>query len=229
MPDSKNRKIYDWKTRKYVEPEQLERKKPTISEVAKAIQEEDLLLGAKHNDSVAETTDHIEPVKDKKKTHIKETYKSLTALRQSAQTKDITQLSDEEIDSALRQSMALKQVKEIGLRTYQLVCLFPPQCRNRAPKDLMERPDLITLLEDFREKIERCLKIICKEEYALSNDFNNKGLRIAFKSEQDCHDFIYIHKNFFTQLSGKMYIRDTDTNHTEEYEITETKKGYLII
>jgi hypothetical protein len=210
MPDSKTRKIYDWKTRSYVDPDAVQRKKPSLSEVKKAIQEEDILANG------GETQQKIEE---------KTVYKNMEEIKQ----RDITQLSEDEIDSALRTSIAKKQIKQMGLRTYQLVCLFPPQCRNRAPKDLMERPDLITVLEDFREKIERCLKIICKEEWAVSNDFNNKGLRIAFKSETDCHDFIYIHKNFFTQLNGKLYIRDTDTNHTEEYEITETKKGYLII
>lgn len=212
MPDNKKRKIYDWKTRSYVDPDEIKKPKPSFVEVTKAIQEEDAfsLSAAKiQQESIEQKT----------------IYKNL----KEATQKNITQLTDDEIDSALRQSMALKEVKKMGLRTYQLICLFPPQCRNRAPKDLMERPDLITLLEDFREKIERCLKIICKEEWAVSNDFNNKGLKIAFKSEQDCHDFIYIHKNFFTQLNGKLYIRDTDTNHTEEYEITETKKGYLII
>ena len=210
MPNPNTRKIYDWKTRSYVDPDAVQRKKPSLSEVKKAIQEEDILANS------GETQQKIEE---------KTVYKNMEEIKQ----RDITQLSDDEIDSALRTSIAKKQIKQIGLRTYQLVCLFPPQCRNRAPKDLMERPDLITVLEDFREKIERCLKIICKEEWAVSNDFNNKGLRIAFKSETDCHDFIYIHKNFFTQLNGKLYIRDTDTNHTEEYEITETKKGYLII
>lgn len=210
MPDSKTRKIYDWKTRQYVDASEIERKKPTLSDVKKAIQEEDILAnGGEIQQKIEEKT----------------VYKNMEEIKQ----RDITQLTDDEIDSALRTSIAKKQIKEMGLRTYQLVCLFPPQCRNRAPKDLMERPDLITLLEDFREKIERCLKIICKDVWAISNDFNNKGLKIAFKSEQDCHDFIYIHKNFFTQLNGKLYIRDTDTNHTEEYEITETKKGYLII
>jgi hypothetical protein len=210
MPDSKSRKIYDWKTRTYIDPSEKVVLKPTSSDVKKAIQEEDILA---NNGSTPETRPE------------KMVYKNIDELRE----RNITQLTDEEVDTALRVSLAKKQVKEMGLRTYQLVCLFPPQCRNRAPKDLMERPDLITLLEDFREKIERCLKIICKDVWAISNDFNNKGLKIAFKSEQDCHDFIYIHKNFFTQLNGKLYIRDTDTNHTEEYEITETKKGYLII
>lgn len=212
MPNSKTRKIYDWKTRQYVDPSEIERKKPTMADVKQAIQEEDAF-------SLSAEKIQQEPIEQKT------VYKNL----KEATQKTITQLTDDEIDSALRTSIAKKQIKEMGLRTYQLVCLFPPQCRNRAPKDLMERPDLITVLEDFREKIERCLKIICREEWAVSNDFNNKGLRIAFKSEQDCHDFIYIHKNFFTQLNGKLYIRDTDTNHTEEYEITETKKGYLII
>jgi hypothetical protein len=210
MPDSKTRKIYDWKTRTYIDPNEKVVAKPTLSDVKKAIQEEDILA---NGDSTPETRPE------------KMIYKNIDELKE----RNITQLTDEEVDTALRISLAKKQVKEMGLRTYQLVCLFPPQCRNRAPKDLMERPDLITLLEDFREKIERCLKIICKDVWAISNDFNNKGLKIAFKSEQDCHDFIYIHKNFFTQLNGKLYIRDTDTNHTEEYEITETKKGYLII
>ena len=210
MPNSKTRKIYDWKTRQYVDASEIERKKPTLSDVKQAIQEEDILANS------GEIQQKIEE---------KTVYKNMEEIKQ----RDITQLTDDEIDSALRTSITKKQIKEMGLRTYQLVCLFPPQCRNRAPKDLMERPDLIKVLEDFREKIERCLKIICKEEWAVSNDFNNKGLRIAFKSETDCHDFIYIHKNFFTQLNGKLYIRDTDTNHTEEYEITETKKGYLII
>jgi hypothetical protein len=211
MPDPKKiRKIYDWKTRTYVDRNEIQRKKPTLSDVKKAILEEDILANA------------VETQENKSE---KTVYRNMEEIKQ----RDITQLSDNEINSAVLQSMALKQIKQIGMRTYQLVCLFPPQCRNRAPKDLMERPDLITVLEDFRGKIERCLQIICKDEWAVSNDFNNKGLRIAFKSEQDCHDFIYIHKNFFTQLNGKLYVRDTDTNHTEEYEITETKKGYLII
>ena len=211
MPNSKSRKIYDWKTRTYIDPSEKVVAKPTFSDVKKAIQEEDILA---NNGSILEETRPEKAV-----------YKNINELKE----RNITQLTDEEVDTALRVSLAKKQAKEMGLRTYQLVCLFPPQCRNRAPKDLMERPDLITLLEDFREKIERCLKIICKDMWGISNDFNNKGLKIAFKSEQDCHDFIYIHKNFFTQLNGKLYIRDTDTNHTEEYEITETKKGYLII
>ena len=205
MPD-KDRKIYDWKTRKYVSADTVEHKKPTFAQVKQAMAEEDIF---------GDTSRPIE----------KSTVKNFNDLRQ----RNINDLTDEEVDSAVRTSLAKKQVKEMGLRTYQVVCLFPPQCRNRAPKDLMERGDLIKILEDFRYKIDRCLKIMCKGEWAMSNDFNNKGLKIAFKSEQDCHDFIFLHKNFFTELNGKLYVRDTDTNHTEEYEITETKKGYLII
>lgn len=205
MPD-KERKIYDWKTRKYVSADTVEHKKPTFEQVKQAVAEEDIF---------GDTSTPIE----------KPTVKNFNDLRQ----RNINDLTDEEVDSAVRTSLAKKQHKEMGLRTYQVVCLFPPQCRNRAPRDLMERGDLVKILEDFRYKIERCLGIICKDDFSMSNDFNNKGLKIAFKSEQDCHDFIFLHKNFFTELNGKLYVRDTDTNHTEEYEITETKKGYLII
>lgn len=207
MPD-KNRKIYDWKTRSYVSADTVTPKKPTFDQVKQAIAEEDIF-----------SKDTVETVEEKV------VYKNMDDVKRP----DITKISDSEVDAAVRTSLAKKQVKEMGLRTYQVICLFPPQCRNRAPKDLMERGDLIKILEDFRYKIDRCLKIICKGEWAMSNDFNNKGLKVAFKLEQDCHDFIFLHKNFFTELNGKLYVRDTDTNHTEEYEITETKKGYLII
>ena len=208
MPD-KERKIYDWKTRKYVSADTVERKKPTFDQVKQAIAEEDIFV-----------SDQVQTASEGKIT-----VKNLNDLRQH----NINELTDEEVDSAVRSSLANKHNRVIGLRTYQVICLFPPQCRNRAPRDLMERGDLVKILEDFRYKIERCLGIICKDDFSMSNDFNNKGLKIAFKSEQDCHDFIFLHKNFFTELNGKLYVRDTDTNHTEEYEITETKKGYLII
>ncbi len=70
---------------------------------------------------------------------------------------------------------------------------WPPTCRSRSWLDIINRPDLMQTLSEFREVVEEVARMRCKNgKWGMPELFDVKGLAVSFEDKQDAARFAQV-------------------------------------
>jgi len=70
---------------------------------------------------------------------------------------------------------------------------WPPICRSRSWMDIMNRPDLMQVLSEFREVVEEVARMRCPNgKWGMPELFDVKGLAVSFEDKQDAARFAQV-------------------------------------
>ncbi len=119
-------------------------------------------------------------------------------------------------------------VKPDNFYKYSLKLQWPAVCRNRSMEVLKERPDLVEQMEKFREKIGNVLKLICRKNFQVDNNFHMSGVRIWFVSGQDAYEFIIRQPEFDWEIEHELGVLNEITSELQTFDINYTPSGITI-
>ena len=111
---------------------------------------------------------------------------------------------------------------------YSLKLMWPAMCRNRSVEILKDRPDLVDHMNNFRQKVENVLKIVCRKHYQVDATYMMSGVRLWFESGQDCYDFIIRQPEFEWEIQPELSVMNQLTSQLQTFEIVYTPTGVTI-
>ena len=111
---------------------------------------------------------------------------------------------------------------------YSLKVRWPATCRNRSVEILKERPDLIENMNNFRQKIDTVLKIVCRKNFQVDGAHSMTGVRLWFESGQDCYDFIIRQPEFGWEIHPELSVMNVITSQLQSFDIVYTPTGVTI-
>jgi len=107
----------------------------------------------------------------------------------------------------------MQNQNKIGLLKYHVVVEWPPTCRNRSPKTLQHRPDLVHKMNEYVKKI----ILICesyKTPIQVDQSYNMLGVRTWWQEGSDLYHFLMTQEQnklnvipeigVLNQLTGKL-------------------------
>jgi hypothetical protein len=107
----------------------------------------------------------------------------------------------------------MQNQNKIGLLKYHVVVEWPPTCRNRSPKTLQHRPDLVHKMNEYVKKIIS----ICenyKTPIQVDQSYNMLGVRTWWQEGSDLYHFLMTQEQnklnvipeigVLNQLTGKL-------------------------
>ena len=107
----------------------------------------------------------------------------------------------------------MQNQNKIGLLKYHVVVEWPPTCRNRSPKTLQHRPDLVHKMNEYVKKI----ILICesyKTPIQVDQSYNMLGVRTWWQEGADLYHFLMTQEQnklnvipeigVLNQLTGKL-------------------------
>ena len=107
----------------------------------------------------------------------------------------------------------MQNQNKIGLLKYHVVVEWPPTCRNRSPKTLQHRPDLVHKMNEYVKKIIS----ICenyKTPIQVDQSYNMLGIRTWWQEGSDLYHFLMTQEQnklnvipeigVLNQLTGKL-------------------------
>ena len=101
-------------------------------------------------------------------------------------------------------------------------------CRIRSMEVLKERPDLVDQMEKFRQKIGNVMKIICRKNFQVDNNFYMSGVRVWFVSGQDAYEFIIRQPEFDWEIEHELGVLNEITSELQVFDINYTPSGITI-
>ena len=76
---------------------------------------------------------------------------------------------------------------------YKIWLKWPPTCRSRSWQDIINRPDLLQTLTEFREVVNDVATLRCKNSsWGMPELFDVKGLAVSFEDKQDAARFAQV-------------------------------------
>tara|TARA_R100000697_G_scaffold116576_1_gene137301 strand:+ start:330 stop:641 length:312 start_codon:yes stop_codon:yes gene_type:complete len=76
---------------------------------------------------------------------------------------------------------------------YKILLKWPPTCRSRSWQDIINRPDLLQTLTEFREVVTDVAKLRCKNSsWGMPELFDRNGLAVSFEDKQDAARFAQV-------------------------------------
>lgn len=111
---------------------------------------------------------------------------------------------------------------------YSLKVRWPATCRNRSVEILKERPDLIENMNNFRQKIDTVLKIVCRKNFQVDGAHSMTGVRLWFESGQDAYEFIIRQPEFEWEITPEISVINVVTSQLQTFQIVYTPTGVVI-
>lgn len=107
----------------------------------------------------------------------------------------------------------MQNQNKIGLLKYHVVVEWPPTCRNRSPKTLQHRPDLVHKMNEYVKKIISICESY-KTPIQVDQSYNMLGVRTWWQEGADLYHFLMTQEQnklnvipeigVLNQLTGKL-------------------------
>jgi hypothetical protein len=107
----------------------------------------------------------------------------------------------------------MQNQNKIGLLKYHVVVEWPPTCRNRSPKTLQHRPDLVHKMNEYVKKIISICESY-KTPIQVDQSYNMLGVRTWWQEGSDLYHFLMTQEQnklnvipeigVLNQLTGKL-------------------------
>jgi hypothetical protein len=107
----------------------------------------------------------------------------------------------------------MQNQNKIGLLKYHVVVEWPPTCRNRSPKTLQHRPDLVHKMNEYVKKIISICESY-KTPIQVDQSYNMLGIRTWWQEGSDLYHFLMTQEQnklnvipeigVLNQLTGKL-------------------------
>ena len=123
--------------------------------------------------------------------------------------------------------MTEKNKEQVHLK-YHLVVKWPEVCRNRNLEIMVERPDLVQQMNNFRIKLNNVCKLIVKKQFRIDSNHNLHGVSLWLESGQDTYDFIIRQPEFNWEIVPELGVVSYVTGDFKKYNIVYTPSGIVI-